>query len=149
MDCVTRSVFVMVSYLFCSDGTFADPLNESGVLQNYCSLDSTDKQFGTKNGSIFRFVPMCSVDRGRGCPPPFRTECIRKVLNAFEEGFRLDRRHCRCTVLSLGSSYGVLEAIQNLSTEGKLLVSIPPGSMPFKNQGMILSTDNSDPKPSL
>lgn len=96
---------------FVATELFADCINESGVLQNYCSEDWRDASFGSSGWKLNE----CDVEGG-AANPPFVVGIIQDISCAFEKGVRLERPYCRCAVLTLGSRYGVMDHISKMTT---------------------------------
>ena len=116
---------------------FADSLNESGVLPAYCSLDSEDQELG----SLGTWEDVERSVRGGGGNPPFEKTFLRKMVDVFDSGARGTSPYCRCVLLPLGKTYGILERTSGLLSQGIMLLRIPPGSMSFKPQeGYFCST---------
>lgn len=108
---------------------FTDSVNESGVLQGYCSLASEDSVFGCR-GTWFYVEASVSAAGGNS---PFDAKLIQGFISAFERGVRWETPHYRCLLLPLGKHYGVLDHVKSISSESTLLVTIREGSLAFKN----------------
>ena len=124
---------------------FADCINESGVLSQYCSMDFMDVAFGSIGSWEHNEE---SVSGGAG-NPPFDTCLIARLLEKVESGVQKTVPYCRCLVLPTGMRYGVQEHLQSIISEGLQLLSIPGGCFPFKDMHNLLSGNKRKAKPSL
>lgn len=115
---------------------FSDAFNESGVLKFYCSEDNEDAIFG----SIGTWEEKERSIEGGGGKPPFLTHFIDRMIDAFDMGARSMQPYCRCVLLPLGNSFTTMSRTTSLSAKGKLLVRIPPSSLPFQRQERFLKT---------
>lgn len=113
------ALWAATSFVSCE--LFADSVNESGVLRNYCSIDKRDSVFGACGSweATERTVMSGAAN------PPFTVEFLRTVIGAFERGAMGRKPYCRCAVLPLADEYGVLSALDSPTSAGALLVSIP------------------------
>lgn len=71
---------------------------------------------------------------GAGGNPPFEKNIIQTLVTEFDKGARGSQPYCRCVLLPLGRSYGVMERTSTLSSKAIMLVRIPPESLPFIHQ---------------
>ena len=123
----------------------ADCFNESGVLNAYCSADAEDEQFG----SMGTWESNEKEISAAGANPPFAPHTLQNVICMFEEGVQKSVPYCRCAVLPIGKRYDILSNFNSLTFEGLLLVMIPAGCFPFKNQRNLMSGDCVKEKPSM
>lgn len=121
---------------------FADSVNESGVISALCSPRERDKYFG----SLGRWEDNVPKVAGGAANQPFNLQ--KSVCSSFEHGVRRSLPYCRCAVLSLSRSGGVVDNITgSLSSHGHLLLAFPQSSVPFKSQDLLLSTQTVHPQP--
>lgn len=117
-------------------------MNESGGLNNNCSLYVHDSEFsalGTWNSGEMEV-------EGAGENPPFDPVLISNMLHAFEMRVRREASYCRCVLLPLGKRYGIVEHTKTVSSEGIMLVSLGRGALPFRSQNDIYSLQTAKPK---
>lgn len=100
---------------------FADCTNESGLLDTYCSKDPADEVFGSSG--LWESKELFTVN-GAG-NPPFDQELVRNMLGACELGVQRSTPYCRCLFLPIGSKYNTTQYLEQLTSEGVLLVTIP------------------------
>ncbi|PXF47002.1 hypothetical protein BWQ96_03192 [Gracilariopsis chorda] len=128
---VTPDLYALWSLTSCiTVELFADSLNESGVLPNYCSRDEGDDLFG----SIGIWEDVEDTIEGAGGNPPFETQFLHRMLDEFDKGARGSKPYCRCVLLPLGKTHGILERTHRLSSKAIMLVKIPAGCLSFKHQ---------------
>lgn len=120
---------------------FADVINESGVLQHFCSSMSTDALFGSL-GSWQQVEEWVS---GAAANPPFEPCLIRELMMRFDAGCTTSRPYCRCVILPTGAKYGVTAHLCDPASMGSALVSIPNATLPFKSQRSLLSSGTCHP----
>ena len=92
---------------------FADSLNESGVLPTYCSLDDGDQ----KLGSIGTWEDVEDSVEGAGGNPPFERCFLQNMVTVFDSGVRGTAPYCRCVLLPLGESHGIVQRTTGLSEQ--------------------------------
>lgn len=109
---------------------FADALNEIGCLVHFCSLDLNDKVFGSLG--TWEELEMQNSTMSAAGNPPFTTELLTKMTDAFEDGIKRIARYCRVAIVP--SSHGVQDRVCSLSTEAEVLLHIPAGNIGFKPQ---------------
>ena len=124
---------------------FADCFNESGVVNAYCSADAEDEQFG----SIGTWESNEKEISAAGANPPFAPHTLQNVICMFEEGVQKSVPYLKCAVLPIGKQYDILGNFNSLNFERLLLVTIPAGCFPFKNQMNFMSGDCVKEKPSM
>lgn len=109
---------------------FADVLNESGEMNNYCSSDEKD--------AVFDFLGSWEDSEdffeAAGGSPAFETEFLHKMMDTFDTGARNTTPYFRCVIMSLAKSHRVLDSVQYLSSKGILLARISPGYLVFVYQ---------------
>lgn len=124
---------------------FADCFNHSDVLETYCSADLEDVQFGSRG----TWESNEEIIEGGAANPPFEKDVINELLLKFERGTRRMTPFCRCALLPLSNRYKVMSHLNKLNSEGHLLVTIPPGGIPFQNEQVLVSGDRVKPKPNI
>ena len=124
---------------------FADCFNENGVLDTYCSEDLQDETFGSTRTWECNEA---NINAG-AANPPFTPTLLENLLSRFEEGVQKSVRYCRCVIFLIGRQYNILRSLERLSFEGQLLVTIPAGCFPFKNQRTFLAGDYVRDKPNV
>lgn len=122
---------------------FADSLNESGVLRNFCSMSPVDTAFGSSAG----WEDVEGFYEGGAGNPPFDAKFIAQMMHNFDAGCRRQLPYCRCVLLPLGKRYGVKTHVRSPSSRASLVVSIPGGTIPFKQQATHLAEGGTHPKP--
>jgi len=77
---------------------FADCLNESGILHDYCSVEKRDSIFC----AIGTWEEVEEIIEGAGGNAQFETTFLHRMLHEFDRGARNSKPYCRCTHSSAG-----------------------------------------------
>ena len=109
---------------------FADALNESGVMPVYCSQEYDDHVFG----SLGAWEDVENRFEGAGGNPPFERSFLQRMVTEFDNAAIGSSPYCRCVLLPLSGMYGMIDRTSGLSSQGIMLVTIPPGSLSFRQQ---------------
>lgn len=111
---------------------FADAVNESGVLDRYCSLDPED----TKFGAIGSWESSETGIQGGAGNPPFCASFIANMMSVFDRGVMQNRPYCRIVLLPSGTTYDVSGRCSR--GYGSIIMTIPPGNLGMKSQERFL-----------
>lgn len=124
---------------------FVDALNESGVLEKYCSLDEA----GASVRSVGAWEGAEPNILGGAGNPPFDTALIEKLLDAFETRVQGMEPLFRAVLLPGANMYKVRQALSDDRSHGRLLVAIPAKNIGFAHQPVLLPTiqDKHFPRP--
>ena len=119
---------------------FADGINESGIMNAFCSADAEDFLFGSI-GSWFDMER--SIVGGAG-NPPFNRAFLRDVLRACDCGVA-KKSVPYCRVLPLPQSVAMSQT-QN-GVRGVPIVTMPSGFIAFRAQTQRFDRTDPDPRP--
>lgn len=105
---------------FVSEEFFADSVNESGVLDNYCKIHADDMlYFGAKGTWKER---ECVV-QGGAMNPPFGFSTIQNVIRCANSDSGSRHPYCRTALLPLNDSYNISNEMKKPTFMGEILVS--------------------------
>lgn len=112
---------------------FADALNESGALHDFCSLDPADAAFG----SAGTWEDVEETTTSGAANPPFHSDVLHDVVTSFDDRVEKSVAYFRAAILPC--SHGIQGKVYHLGSPAEVLVRIPPGNLGFKEQRHLLS----------
>lgn len=138
MYSVTPSFYELSAILCAVDcELFADSINESGVLNAFCSADPADKAF--ESIGLWELNEE-SIVGGAG-NPPFCPQFLQKVFRRFDASVKLPIPYCGILIVPSSSKYQVLRLCS--TGQGAVIMTIPPNNLGMKPQ-QIFYTSNQD-----
>lgn len=134
--CVTPSFYEMSKLLIGAKcELFADAINESRVLDSFCSLRPADSLFG----SLGSWEDMDSTIFSGAGNPPFDVNFISRLIATCDASVRKNSPYCRLLLLPAAPSYRVSSLCQ--AGSGKIILTIPSNNLGFKRQSSFLDTN--------
>ena len=97
-------------------------------------------------GSLGSWTSVEKITEGGAANPPFKHSLLEEILTSFEQGVQSESPYCRCALLLIGKGYDLPARLRLLTSEGHLLLSIPPGCLPFRNENTLLTQEYLKPK---